>query len=333
MDKLRALHYFLAAAETGSLSAAARSLGVSLAAVAKLVSALERDVGVALFDRTPRGLDLTVDGQAYLEACRPAVEQIAAASDLVRLAKDRPRGTVVLGAPPQLARHCLLPVLAEFHARYPEIEIDLRTVGRMADTGAKGVEVFVLLGWLPPHDFVSRRLATSGSALCASAAYWAEHGQPRTPQDLQRHLCLPYRNPDGVLLDHWRFKRGDTVEAVTVHGWLTSTDREALLNVVLGGGGVMRLSKVTVLEHLRSGRLVSALTDWELLDNPPINLLYRANHRRIPRLRAFVDFIATTFAELEAAANGGPAIARMAEAPRWHNRSTLRASTMFRPEA
>jgi DNA-binding transcriptional LysR family regulator len=330
MDQLRALQYFMVAAEEGSLSGAARRLGVSLAAVAKLLTGLERELGVALFDRGSRGITLTADGAVYLEGCGPAVEQIVQTSELLRGARDRPRGTVVIGTPTHVARHCLLPALPHFHARYPEVDVDLRTVGRITDPAAKGVEIYILVGWLPPHDLVARRLATGSSSLCAAPAYWQAHGLPERPGDLHAHNCFAYRNPDGVLLDHWRFRRGDELESVSVRGWVTSGDREALLDLVLAGKGVMRLSNVSVLDHIRSARLMPALRDWELLDTPPVSLLYRPNHRRIPRLRAFADFAIELFASLEADLQGGLESVTRAEAPRWHNRSALRASAIFK---
>jgi DNA-binding transcriptional LysR family regulator len=330
MDKLRALQYFLAAAEEGSLSGAARELGVSLAAVAKLVAALERDLGIVLFNRNSRGLELTADGEIYLEACRPAVEQIEAAGDAVRFAKDQPRGTVVVGAPPMVIRNCVMPTLREFHRRFPEVVMDVRNVGRLNEPAAKGVEVFLLMGWQLPHDLVSRQLALTRVLVCGSPSYWAEHGVPKRPTDLAHHNCFSYLNPDGVLLDHWRFSRNTEIEEVTVRGWMSGSDRESLLDAVLGGDGIMRLTELTILEHLRSGRLVPVLTDWELLDHPPITLLYRQNHRRIPRLRAFVDFIISQFAELTAAANSGKGLVPAEALPRWYRKSSARASTMFK---
>lgn len=331
MDKLRALHYFIASAEAGSLSSAARNLGVSLAAVAKLVAALEHDLGVALFNRTPRGLKLTADGDAYLAACRPAVEHIAAAGEAVGSTKDKPRGTVVVGASTQVARHCLVPALAEFHARFPDVEVDLRDVSRLNEPSAANVEVFLLMGWQHPHDLASRRLSIARSLVCATPSYWAKHGTPSRPSELEGHTCFPFRNPDDVLLDHWRFTRGDEEEQVTVRGWLAGNDREAMLDIVLAGGGVMRLGDLTVLEQLRTGQLLPALTDWEMLDNPPITLLYRQNHRRIPRLRVFVEFVVAHFARLQKEADGGIMLRRLDVLPPWHHRSSIRASIMFKP--
>jgi DNA-binding transcriptional LysR family regulator len=203
-------------------------------------------------------------------------------------------------------------------------------VGRLTEPAAKGVEVFLLMGWQQPHDLVSRQLAITRVITCAAPTYWAEHGVPQRPSDLLNHQCFSYRNPDGVLLDHWRFSRGDVVEDLPVNGWLSGSDRESLLDAVLSGAGVMRLSELTILEHLQSGRLVSALDDWEMLDCPPITLLYRQNHRRIPRLRAFVDFCIAQFAELQIVANAGKGMMPTEALPRWYRKSSARASTMFK---
>lgn len=329
MDKLRALEYFVAAAQTGSFSGAARTQGVTLAAVAKLISALEKDLGTALFDRTSRGITLTADGVLYLDACRPALEQITAAGDAVRVTKGRPRGTVVVGAPPQLLRHCLIPSMPGFHALYPEIDIELRQVGRISEPAAQGVEVFILLGWQEPHDLVSKRLTIPRSLICASPAYWDKHGVPATPQDLKNHIAITYKNPDGVLLDHWRFSKNNQVQEVSVPGWLSGNVRDSLLDAALGGAGVMRLPDITILDYLSEGRLVPVLTDWEVLDAPPINLLYRQNHRRIPRLRVFVDFVADVFSTLQKIADAGETRVRSDSAPRWYRRNSVRASTIF----
>jgi len=154
MDKLRSLQYFVAAAEAGSFTAAARRLELSVPAIAKLVTSLERSLGVLLFERTVHGLKLTASGASYLEACQPLLQDLTAADEAVSRAAQRPGGTLTLGAHAQLAHHVLLPALATFHARYPEIQIDLRVIQRSSDADAAAVDVFLLHGWPEADDLV-----------------------------------------------------------------------------------------------------------------------------------------------------------------------------------
>src|SRR5688572_18777719 len=126
MDKLRALHYFVTAAERGSFTAAARRFEVSVPAVAKLVTALEKSLGARLVNRAARGLTLTADGESYLEACRPLLQELTLADERVNGSAARPRGLLTVGAPSFVAQHCVLPALVDFHARYPDIHVDVR---------------------------------------------------------------------------------------------------------------------------------------------------------------------------------------------------------------
>ena len=325
MDKLRALRYFIATAGRHSLSGAARELGVSVTAVAKLVNALEREIGVKLFDRTVQGLTLTADGVAYLETCRPLLEQLDAADIGLKSAAVSARGTLVVGAPTFVAQHWLLPALRAFAARYPEIRYDVRVVERVGQDGVSAVEVFVVLGWPERGDLVHRVIAQTRFVVCASPAYWAAHGVPQRPLDLERHNCMAFRTPEGTLLDLWDFDRGNEHEAVAVQGWLTSDHRDVLLDAAFAGEGVIRMTDLLCRPHLASGRLVPALLDWEARAAPPLNLLYRPNLRRTPRVRLFVDFVSPKLREQQDRDASGST-----PAPEWSKRHYARASTTLR---
>ncbi len=324
MDKLRALQYFVAAAEEGSLSGAARRLEVSLPAVAKLVTVLERSLGTVLFDRTARGLTLTAGGERYLESCQPLLEQLAAADDAVR-ERSHPSGTVVVAATHHLAQYCILPALPQFHARYPDLQIDLRGVLRPGDPDASGADVFILLGWPEVGDLVHRRIAQTRYLICASPAYWAAHGIPQRPKDLERHACLLLRVPNGTVLDLWEFERAGVKETATVGSWLVTTHRDVITDAAIAGEGIGRFSDLTTRDHLQSGRLVPVLLDWESKNSPPINLLFPARHRRTPKIRLFIEFVSALFRELEAAEAD---TARLSpERPYWYRTQYRRAST------
>jgi len=327
MDKLRALEYFVAAAQEQSFSAAARRLEVSIPAVAKLIAALERDLGARLFTRSSRGLRLTADGESYLEHCEPLLGQLALADAAV--ASSRPRGTLVVGAPAMVAQHCLLPALPSFHARYPEVQIDIRNVTTIGDAQADGVDVSVLFGWFEVPALVSRRIGQTRFAVCASPGYWASHGVPLRPKDLEQHVCALFRFIGDTVDDVWRFERKGEQEVAAVRGWLVSRHRDVVLDAALAGEAVARLTDLTIRPHLQLGRLVPVLSDWESKDAPPVTLLYRPSSRRITRVRLFIDFVTALFRDLDAArAVGGVPQAFSQRPPWWGHRG--RASSTVR---
>lgn len=336
MDKLKALHYFIAAAQTGSLSAAARQQGVSLQAVAKLVAALETQLGAALFQRSSRGLTLTVDGAQYADACAPLLQQLQAADDALRQARQRPQGTLVVGGTPFFLQHCIVPALAAFHDTCPDLTIDLRSVLHLGEPAARDCDLVALNGWFEAGDWVRRELPVMPQVTVATPRYWQRHGLPQHPSELAAHNCLCYRNPYGKLLDLWRYRRinptgeagsqEQAIEQVVVRGWLHSNHRDHLLELALADGGVMRVFQATEQTLLTSGRLVPVLLDWEVMDPPPLALYFRPALRRTSRLRVFADFITARCAEL-AQQTRAKGEASVDGRPPWHPGRNRRASS------
>jgi DNA-binding transcriptional LysR family regulator len=326
MNKLRALQYFITAAEERSFSAAARRLEVSIPAIAKLITAFERKLGAPLFTRTPRGLTLSSEGEAYLQVCRPLMDQLAAADDLVA-GTARMRGTVVVGAWPTLTTYILLPAVSRFHARYPDIRIDMRYCNEPNDAGADAMDVLLLLGWPQAPDYVHRRLGELGHVLCAAPKYWGAHGIPQHPRDLVRHRCLAFRTPSGTVIDLWKFERDGVEEAAAVNGWLVSDNLDLLIGMAVAGEGIVRLSEVSLRKEIASGRLVPALAGWKVQDVPLVNLLYRPNARQIGRIRAFIDFATELFQKPDT--QRSPHFPAGSDRPRWYHRAG-RASAALR---
>jgi DNA-binding transcriptional LysR family regulator len=304
MDKLRALQYCMAAADGASFSAAARELGVSTAAVAKLIAALERQLGIALFERHAGGLALTAGGEAYLDACRPAYAQLLDADEQASATLSRLRGTVVVGVQPVIAQECLTPALPRFFALHPEIQLDVRYFMRVTEEQTRGVDVFLIMGWPQAGDLVQRHIGATSFVVCASPAYWALHGMPRHPSELEHHNCLCIRGNFGTVMDLWRFRRGDECVSVAARGQLVvdNAHRDMVRDLAVGGIGVARLLDWHKRQgrEIASGALVPALTDWAMDEEvPPVNLLYPPSVRRIPRVRAFIDFATTLFRDIE----------------------------------
>ncbi|HET7524817.1 MAG TPA: LysR family transcriptional regulator, partial [Burkholderiaceae bacterium] len=259
MDKLRSLQYFVAAAEEKSLAGAARRFGVSTQAVAKMITALERGLGVRLFDRASHGLSLTASGATYRETCLPALSQLQLADELV--GSTPAQGGVVAGVQHVIAREVLTPALPRFHARHPQIQIDVRDFNRVSKDQMSGVDVFLTLGWPQASDLVLRQIASSRTIVVASPAYWAAHGMPRHPSELAQHTCLPIRSVDGTVMDLWTFARGDEKVSVQARGWLTTSNahRDMVLELVRAGEGVAYILDWTNRDDIASGRLVQAL--------------------------------------------------------------------------
>lgn len=332
MDKLRALHYFVAAAEEGSFSAAARRFDVSVPAVTKLVSALERELGVKLLDRSTQGLSLTARGAQYLENCTPLLAQLSDADRALAAPGARRARTLVVGAPPLLSRALLVPALGEWHERHPHVHIDLRTVDFLTvkDTATRGVDVLVALGWPGSVDLVQRPLAQSRLIICASPAYWRRHGMPGRPAELVNHICPLVRTPEGTVLDLWRHTRDGVVDEVAVGGWLTCASRDDVLQAVLLGQGVGRFADLSVWSFVRDGLLQPVLVDWESSDSPPFSALIRPESKRDAVVQDFVNFLTDLLRPVEAMCSEAFGSRPSAVRPRWYASRPGRASKAHR---
>ncbi|MFO1326083.1 MAG: LysR family transcriptional regulator [Rubrivivax sp.] len=328
MDKLRALQYFVAAAEASSLSAAARHHGVSVAAVSKLIGALEAELKAVLFERRAHGIALTTAGSAYLEACRPALAQLHDADEQATAGAAQAQGTVVVAVQPMIAQEVLTAALPRFNALYPDIQLDMRYVVRMNEEYPQGVDATLVTGW-PQNagDLVCRQLCASSFIVVASPSYWAAHGLPRHPSELEHHNCLCIRAITGSVMDQWRFRQGDERVTVSARGWLVSDNvhRDMVRDLVVAGVGVGRLLDW----HQRPGAevprglMVPALTDWVVDEVPPVNLLYPPSARRVPRVRIFLDWVIQLFADVERQRQQPLPATPM---PRWVMARKLRAS-------
>jgi DNA-binding transcriptional LysR family regulator len=292
MDRMRSLRYFVETARAGSLSGAARALAVSVPAVTKGLNQLERELGVRLFDRTPRGLTLTGAGTGYLEACLPALEQLADAEAQLRAARQEVAGKVTVGVHNVIARGLLAPALPRFHALYPRIELDLRDFASLRSEAARGLDVYLVMGWGEQQDLVERKVGASALWVVATPEYLAGRGTPGHPEDLRAHACLLLRNTSGKVMDLWSFRRGNEAVQVAVNGWLTASNahRDSYIDALLAGMGVARTTDWTVGDDVRRGRLVRVLADWESTEAPGLSVLHAPGATRLPRVRAVVDF-------------------------------------------
>jgi DNA-binding transcriptional LysR family regulator len=294
MDRLSSMAVFAKVAELGSFSAAADQLGLSKSAVSKHVTALEGRLGVPLVNRTTRRLALTEAGEAYRDSCARIVAEVEEAELEAGRHGSEPRGRLRVNAPMTFGVLHLGPLIPEFLARFPRIEIDLTLNDRVVDLIEEGVDVALRIGSLRDSSLIARRLAAAASVCAASPAYLRAAGTPAHPAELARHNCLRYtlrRTPET-----WEFLRGDGERhAVRLRGNLSANNGDALRAAALGGLGVVVLPDFIVGEDVAAGRLVRLLDGWTMPEIP-IHAVWPPQRHPSPKLRAFVDFLAERLA-------------------------------------
>jgi len=292
-DRLAALTAVVRVAECGSFSAAAARLNQSKSVVSRQVSALEASLGVRLFQRTTRALTLTEAGRRYVERVAPLLAELEQADQCLSALQAAPRGLVRLSAPMSFGIRHLAPALPEFLARYPELEIDLAMNDRFVDLVEEGFDLALRIGRLAPSSLVARRLAPLRRVVCASPAYLAAHGTPRTPDELSRHQCLGYTtlNPAG----DWRFVTPEGRPwPVSAGGRLRANNGDTLRQAALAGLGLINQPSFIVGADLQAGSLVSLLTEFITQDGG-IYAVWPGGRHLAPKVRVLIEFLAERF--------------------------------------
>ncbi|OCT29637.1 LysR family transcriptional regulator [Pseudomonas putida] len=274
---LNDLDAVLAIARRASFRAAAIDLGMSTTALSNAIGKLEANLGVRLFNRTTRSVSLTDAGRLFVEHVAPALGEVQGALEVVRAQRDQPSGMLRINAAAFAAREIIGPLVLEFLRRYPQMQVDLVTEGRLVDIVAEGFDLGVRVADLVPSDMISLSLGRPQRyAVVASAAYLAARGTPRLPADLQRHSCVRVRLPDGALF-RWRFANGNSAQQIDVQGPITLDEASLARAAVMAGVGLGYFMEQDVREDIAAGRLVRVLDDW----TPPLPglCLYYAGRR------------------------------------------------------
>lgn len=287
MEDLERMAVFAYVVEEKSFSAAARRLNLSKSVVSKQVTQLERSVGARLLNRTTRALSLTEAGTVFYEHCNRILEELEEAKLAVGRLQSVPRGVLRLSAPVAFGRLHVAPALPDFLACYPELQVDMNTTDRYVDIAEEGYDVVIRIVDEPSANFVARRLAPVNRRICGTPEYFARHGVPQTPDDLEQHNCLTYTyyNPR----DPWRLRGPEGPISVRATGNLRVNDDDALAEAVMRGLGVALLPTFLIGNALQDGRLQAVLADYVPLERY-IYALYLPNRHLSAKVRAFIDF-------------------------------------------
>lgn len=287
MDLLDSMSVYVQAVEKGSLSAAAAASGISATMAGKHVRTLEQRLGMQLLNRTTRRQRLTAFGEDYYARCKEILRLVAETDAQAQTLQAAPAGKLRISAPVTFGTEALMPVLAEYMARYPGVSVDAVLSDRVVDLVEEGFEAAVRVGPLPDSNLIARPLAPYRLMICAAPAYLARCGTPGKPADLGRHECLSF-NPAG--LAGWRLDEGGMLCNVSASGRLQVNNGQALRVAALHGMGVV-LQPASLLEaDVRAGRLVQLFADQEL-PTRPMHVVFAPDRYRSPKLRSFVDFL------------------------------------------
>jgi LysR family transcriptional activator of dmlA len=298
------LGFFSTLSASGSLSAAARELGITTPAVSKRLAQMELRIGVALVNRTTRRMSLTPEGELYLEHARRILGQIDDMAQLLGHAKAAPSGLLRVNATLGFGRSHVAPVISRFVRKHPQVEVQLQLSVNPPPLTDDVFDVCIRFGAPPDTRVIARRIAPNRRVLCASPAYLARHGTPKVPHDLTRHNCIGIRQGDeayGVWrLSPSRGSRGASAvasrsEAVKTRGNLSTNDGEIAVAWALDGHGILMRAEWDIERHLRSGRLVPVLANYQTPD-ADVYAVYPQRHQLATRIRAFVDFMAEALA-------------------------------------
>jgi DNA-binding transcriptional LysR family regulator len=259
VDRLSALRLFIRVVDTGNITGAGRSLGMSSTAASKRLQDLESDLRVRLLDRTTRSVSATEAGRHLYERVSVLLDDLDGALRQAGDLQSRPAGVLRVTARRSFGMLHVLPALPAFRETYPEVEIDLTLTEIVEIAPTRGVDLVIRLGEPVEKSLVAHRLASAERVMCASPAYFAKFPPPVGPDDLDRHACLGYRRDFEPSV--WVFETASSRREVTVAGPLRSNSGEALRAALLDGIGLALLPRWMVAGDLRAGTLVRCLGD------------------------------------------------------------------------
>lgn len=293
MNQQTEFAFFTTLIKMGSLTAAAREMDITTAAVSKRLAALEERIGVRLLNRSTRRISPTVEGEVYLAEARRILADIEELEKRLSSARSNPKGLLRVNATLGFGRRYIAPLISDFSLRYPEVEVQLQLTDRPINLADESFDVGIRFGELPDSRLIARRIAANRRLLCASPNYIKARGEPLVPDDLARHNCIVLRQNDSGF-GIWRLTQGKKTATVKVRGTLSTNDGEVALGWALKGHGILMRAEWDLAKYLRSGRLQVVLPDYEL---PPADIfaVYPERHSLSGRVSAFIDFLIAQF--------------------------------------
>jgi DNA-binding transcriptional LysR family regulator len=283
---------FIAIVEQKSFTSAATHFGMTKSVVSKHITRLEKNLGIQLLRRSTRKLSLTEAGQALYQRCAHIKTDLEEAEQAALNTHGIPTGTLRVNCTFSFGHLHLVPAIADFMARYPDIKVELFLGGHYDDLIENGLDLGIRTGKLADSNLIARRLTVRPMRVCASPDYLEKHGKPTTPADLYQHNCLLYLNsPTG---DEWHFDTPEEEVRIKIKTNFSSNSSQSLEAAAVAGIGIVLLPGYMMSKHVKKGKLISLLDEY-CPANIGIHAVYPATRHLATKVRVFVDFLAERF--------------------------------------
>ncbi|MGD9804989.1 MAG: LysR family transcriptional regulator [Hyphomicrobiaceae bacterium] len=291
LDRFTSMQVFARVAALGSLSGAARALGMSQTMATKHVAALEARLSTKLLHRTTRRMTLTEAGRSYLTAVERILSDIDEAEASASRESVDVRGTLRLNAPVSFGIRAIAPLLPDFSRLFPDLTVDLGLNDRYVDLIEEGWDLVIRIGGMQDSTMIARRLAPCPMVVCAAPSYLEAHGTPRTVADLQHHNCLRYTLSRSIGTERWPFGVDRRV-TVTVSGSLKANNGDVLVAAAVAGEGVVYQPSFLVARELEQGLLVPLSFDHRPIELDGVFAVYPSDRHPPAKVRVAIDFFA-----------------------------------------
>nr|WP_057923901.1 LysR family transcriptional regulator [Burkholderia ambifaria] len=297
MDTLLSMRMFTRIVETGSLTRAADTSGLTTPRVSALLRTLEQHLGCRLLNRTTRRLSLTEDGQAYYERCVAVLREIDEMEASMSHSRNAPRGRLKVNLPSAMAKRIVVPALPAFLVAHPDITVELGVTDRQIDLVGEGVDCVVRVGALDDSGMIAKRIGSLTTCTCASPSYLERFGVPETIDDLTQHIAVSHVSADTGRPRSWDFVVDGDTHIVQMRGTVAVNEADTYIACGLAGLGLIKTTLFFVEPYLKSGALQEVLPKF----NPPprpISVLYPPNRHIPAKLKLFVDWLASVYAQI-----------------------------------
>jgi DNA-binding transcriptional LysR family regulator len=282
------LRIFVAVIDSGTLSAASVHLGQTTSGVSRALSRLEEKLATTLLTRTTRRMELTEEGQLFLDRARAILGAMEEAEESIRMRRQKPAGRLCVDAASPFMLHCVVPHVAEFRAMYPDIRLELTSNDRIADLIEHRTDIAIRIGALTDSTLHARALSSSPLHVLASPDYLARHGTPATPEELEGHGLLGFAQYELGNVWPLRHAAGNSMQITPA---LAASSGETLRQLAIAGQGIVCLSDFMTRDDIAAGRLVKVLENFSTGYRQQIHAVYYRNTQLSQRISCFLEFL------------------------------------------